>query len=204
MLLHIIPLICPFFFLSKQIFCYKFLSFYETQSLQIFYTHWEWSSILWDRKQNLRFVLPSFSFFPSLTPIIHSESCDKYFSRTGFCNLVQVLWTICCFMWKRTRFLLLILPFSFSPIFRYQKLSSLFSQGLSGRQSWNLVQTWTVGWCIMYLNQTAGVYLFLYFFIFFSLQFQKINFLSHFSASLTKLKLDTHMGKGLIFWVHQI
>ena len=24
----------------------KFLSFYETKSLQIFYTHWEWSSIL--------------------------------------------------------------------------------------------------------------------------------------------------------------
>ena len=26
-------------FLSKQIFCYKFLSFYESQSLQILYTH---------------------------------------------------------------------------------------------------------------------------------------------------------------------
>ena len=32
-------LICPFFFLSKQIFCYIFLSFYESQSLQILYTH---------------------------------------------------------------------------------------------------------------------------------------------------------------------
>ena len=30
--------------------------------------------------------------------------------HVGFCNLVQVLWIICCFMWKRTRFLLLILP----------------------------------------------------------------------------------------------
>ena len=35
----IIPLICPFFFIAKQIFCYKFLSFYESQSLQILYTH---------------------------------------------------------------------------------------------------------------------------------------------------------------------
>ena len=39
-------LICPFFFLSKQrfsykflSFSYKFLSFYESQSLQILYTH---------------------------------------------------------------------------------------------------------------------------------------------------------------------
>ena len=32
-------LICPFFFLSKQIFCYKFLNFFESQSLQILYTH---------------------------------------------------------------------------------------------------------------------------------------------------------------------
>ena len=35
----IILLICPFFFLSKRIFCYKFLIFYESQSLQILYTH---------------------------------------------------------------------------------------------------------------------------------------------------------------------
>ena len=71
----------------------------------------------------------------------------------GFCNLVQKLWTICCFMWKRTRLLLLILPLIssfFFPIFKYQNISSLFSQGLRGLQSWNLVHTWTVGWCIMW------------------------------------------------------
>ena len=38
MLLFVIPFIYPFFFLCKQIFCYKFLSFYESQSLQILYT----------------------------------------------------------------------------------------------------------------------------------------------------------------------
>ena len=58
---------CPLgylFFISKQIFCYKFLSFYESQSLQILYTHWEWPNILWDRKQNWDlFGL----LFPSLT-----------------------------------------------------------------------------------------------------------------------------------------
>ena len=31
----VLPIIYPFFFLSKQIFCYKFLSLYESQSLQI-------------------------------------------------------------------------------------------------------------------------------------------------------------------------
>ena len=55
-----------------------------------------------------------------------------------------------------------------------------------------------------YLKQAAGAYLFLYFFYFFSLEFQNINFLSLFSVRPTKLKLDTHMGKGLICCVHQI
>ena len=72
----------------------------------------------------------------------------------GLCNLVQVLWIICCFMWKRTRFLLPILPlisslFFFLSNFKYQKNFISFSEGLRGTQSWNLVHTWTVGWCIM-------------------------------------------------------
>ena len=56
----------------------------------------------------------------------------------------------------------------------------------------------------VYLNRDAGVYLFLYFFNFLSLKFQNINFLSHFSVRSTKLKLDTHMGKLLIYCVHQL
>ena len=48
-----------------------------------------------------------------------------------------------------------------------------------------------------YLNRVAGIYLFLYFFNFLSLKFQNIKFWSHFSVRHTKLKLDTHMGKGL-------
>ena len=46
------PLYLSFFSVSKQIFCYKILIFYESQSLQILHTLWEWPSILWDRKQN--------------------------------------------------------------------------------------------------------------------------------------------------------
>ena len=56
----------------------------------------------------------------------------------------------------------------------------------------------------VYLNHAAGAYLFLYFFNFLSLKFQNINLLSLLSVRPTKLKLDTHMGKGLIHCVHQI
>ena len=56
----------------------------------------------------------------------------------------------------------------------------------------------------VYLNQSAAVYLFLLFFNFLSLKFQNIKFLSHFSVRPTKLKLDTHMGKGLIYCVQKI
>ena len=55
----------------------------------------------------------------------------------------------------------------------------------------------------VYMKHASGVYLLLYFFHFLSLKFQNITFLSHFSVRPTKLKLDTHMGKGLIYCVHQ-
>ena len=62
-------LICPFFFLSKQIFCYKFLSFYESQSSNFVYTL-RVAKYIVDQKTELIFigipVMPSFSFFPSL------------------------------------------------------------------------------------------------------------------------------------------
>ena len=51
--------------------------------------------------------------------------------------------------------------------------------------------------CILEL--AAGVYLFFYFFNFLSLKFKNIKF----SVRPTKLKLDTHMDKGLIYCVHQ-
>ena len=52
-------------FLSLQIVCYRFLSFYESPSLQISYTPWKWPSILWDRKPGCwELFLPChFSFF---------------------------------------------------------------------------------------------------------------------------------------------
>ena len=53
----------------------------------------------------------------------------------GFCNLVQVLWIICCFMWKRTRFLLLILPLISSLFFlSYFQISKTFISLFSGTE----------------------------------------------------------------------
>ena len=37
-LMLIFSLICPFFFFSSKLFCHRFLSSYESQSLQILYT----------------------------------------------------------------------------------------------------------------------------------------------------------------------
>ena len=120
-----------------------------------------------------------------------------------------MLWIICCFMWKRTRLLLLILPlissFFFCSNFQISNnFISLFSRTerptklkLGPHMDSRLVYR-------VYLNQAAGAYLFFYFFNFFSLKFQNINFLSHFSVRPTKLKLDTHMRNGLIYCVHQI
>ena len=55
----------------------------------------------------------------------------------------------------------------------------------------------------VYFNQAADIYLFLYFFNL-SLKFQNIKFLVTHSVRPTKLNLDTHMGKGLIYCVHHI
>ena len=101
--------------------------------------------------------------------------------HVGFCNLVQVLWIICCFMWKRTRFLLLILPLisSFFFLSNFQilnKIIFLFSETqrhprlkLGPHMDSRLMYH-------VYLNRAAGVYLFLYFFSFLSLKFQNIKF----------------------------
>ena len=158
LLLIVIPFICPFFFLSKHIFCYKFLSLYESQSLQILYTHWEWPSILLDRKQNcwdlFRLLFPLFH-------VIHKEICDRYFSGTFAPRILSCGTNVVnhlLYKVKETGLLLLNLPL-ISSFFRSlqfskkkKKKSSLFSKGLRGLQSLNLVHTWTVGWCIMYTS----------------------------------------------------
>ena len=95
MLLLIIPIICPIFFFSKQIFCYKFLNFYESQSLQIF-IHTE-SGQVYCGTENTQIYFALFRLFSiSHSNVMHREICDKYFLGTIVCrilyrNLVQVL-----------------------------------------------------------------------------------------------------------------
>ena len=133
-------LICPFFFLSKQIFCYRFLSFYESQSSNCVYTL-RVAKYIVGQKTKLIFILPSFSFFPFLTQFVTNISQELL--RVGFYNLVQVLWIICCFMWKRTRFLLHILLLISSCFF----LSSfqIKKNHLSFLRDWEVhkVETWS-------------------------------------------------------------
>ena len=56
----------------------------------------------------------------------------------------------------------------------------------------------------VYLNQAAGAYLFFISSIFFLSNSKTLISLSLFSVRPTKLKLDTHRGKGLIYCVYQI
>ena len=76
---------------------------------------------------------------------------------------------------------------------------------LRGLQSWNLVHTWTVGWCIIctWIRLLVLIYSFISS-IFFLSNSKTLNFLSRFSVRLTELKLDIHMGNGLIYCVHKI
>ena len=111
-------------------------------------------------------------------------------------------------MWKRTRFLLLILSLisSFFFLSNFQilkKKSSFFSQGLRGTQSWNLVHTWTVGWCIMctWIRLLVFIYSFISS-IFFQIP-KHLIFCPTFLWGLQSWNL-IHMSKGLIYCVHQI
>ena len=82
----------------------------------------------------------------------------------------------------------------------YKKFSLFFSE-LWGLEGWNLVHTWTVGRCIVYLNQAAAAYSFLYFFIFLS-NFQTLKFfVTLFSGSVRprRLKLGTHVDSGQMY-----
>ena len=161
MLLLIIPFICPFFF-PRKFSATNFTIFYESQSSNSVYTLKVAKYIGTENKTAEIYFAFFFLFSISHSIVIYIgkfvTNVSQELLHIEFCNLVQMLWSICCFMWKRTRLLLLILPlissFLFSlfffPIFKYQIISSLFSQGLRGLQSWNLVHTWTVGWCIMH------------------------------------------------------
>ena len=76
-------LICPFFFLSKQIFRYIFLRFCESQSLANFvYTLSSGHSQVYCVTENKTVIYSTFFFLFSISHsnIRDREICDKYFS----------------------------------------------------------------------------------------------------------------------------
>ena len=74
-----IPFVCPFFFLSNQIFCYRFLSFYECQS------HLESGQVYCGTENQDAEIycyhhFPVFLFSISHSNVMHREICVKDFS----------------------------------------------------------------------------------------------------------------------------
>ena len=99
--------------------------------------------------------------------------------------------------------------YSFSN-FQISKIFITLFSGTKSLQSWNLVHTWTVGWCIIYTG-TRLLLLFISLIRQFSfspiIQFQNIkNFDSLFllgTVRPTKLKLDIHLGNWLVYYIYQ-
>ena len=150
-------------FLSLQAYFLLQISqlLWEPESSNFVYTLRVAKYIVGQKTKLLRFILPSFSFFPFLTPC--NTQTGKFVSiisqellHLGFCNLVQMLWMICCITWKRTWLLLLILPFNIFIFLSVQfsdikKIISLFS-GTEKVETWSTklklgpvhkVETWS-------------------------------------------------------------
>ena len=96
--------------------------------------------------------------------------------------------------------------FTFSPIIKYKKISSHFSQELWGLEDWNLVLTWIVGTCIVYTG--IRLLLLICYFIssfFFLSNFQTKFFVTLFSRTVRprRLKLGTHVDSGQMYRVYR-
>ena len=124
--------------------------------------------------------------------------------HVGFCNLVQVLWIICCYMYvKENQISPTYSSLNFF-IFLSLQFSNIKKNHLSFLRDWvKLGPHMDSRLYHVYLNQAAGVYLFIYFFNFLCLRFQTLNFCHTFLWGLQSGNL-IHMGKGLIYCVHQI
>ena len=197
-LLLICPFISSFFFLSN----FQTLKFFVTlfsqtvrprrlklgtrvESGQMYHVYRNQTAAAYSSPYFFIFFLSNFQ-----TLKFFSHFYQELWGLEGW-NLVYT-WTVGrCMVYTRIRLLLLIHPFifSFSNI-QILKFSSHFSQELWGLEGWNLVHTWTMGFMHrVYQNQAAAAYLFLYFFIFLSLQFSNIKmFLSHLSQELWGLE----------------
>ena len=142
-----ISFICPFYFLSDQIFYYRFLGFCESQSLQISYSSWEWPSQVYCGTENQDAEIYFYHLFPFFLFFFHlSLQCNTFWKfvskisqellRLGLWNLVQMLGLTRCIVYKRISMLLLIIPFICpffflsNKTFRHIILSSYYCQSL--------------------------------------------------------------------------
>ena len=88
-----ISFICPFFFLSNQIFGYRFLGFYESQSLHLI--HIERGQVYYGTKNQdaeiyFYHLLPFFFLFSiSHSNVIHREICVEDFSGTSVPRILK-------------------------------------------------------------------------------------------------------------------
>ena len=88
--------------------------------------------------------------------------------HVGFCNLVQVLWIICCCMWKRTRLLLLILPLISSFSFKFQNIKFLVTLFCEAYNVETWIHTWAKGWSIVFTKYKQPEYTCSFIFLLFS------------------------------------
>ena len=143
MLLLSFPLFVHFSFCPSKFSVTNFSACMRA-SLQILYTHWEWPSILWDRKKTQIYFALFLLFSISHSNVIHWRICDKYFAGTIACRILLFGTSVVnhlLFYVKENRFLLLILliiSFSFSQIFKYKKFH-LFLRDWESHK----VETWS-------------------------------------------------------------
>ena len=109
--------ICPFFFLTNQIFCYRFLGFYESQSSNFLNTLRVAKYIVGKKTKMLKFIFTIyFHFSLSHSNVIHREICVKDFSGTTTPRILKFGTSVgydlycCCLSFP------LFVHFSFSPI----------------------------------------------------------------------------------------
>ena len=95
LLMLTISFICPFFVLSNQIFCYRFLGFYESQSPNFVNTLRVAKYIVYfgienqDAEIYFYHHFPFFLFSISHSSVIHREICVKDFSGTSVPRILK-------------------------------------------------------------------------------------------------------------------
>ena len=178
-----------FIFLSLQfsnikIFRHTFLRNYEAKKVETSYTHGQWTDVSCILESGCcSYSSLYFSFSSIFKQNFLSHFSLDLWGLEGW-NFVHT-WTVDgCILYTRIRLLLLIHPFifhfSFSTIFQTLKFLVTFSSGILRPRRLKLGTHVDSGQMYrVYGNQAAAAYLFLYFFIFLSLQYSKIKIFRH-------------------------